>query len=135
MKTIKLLAAIAATAMMSACSQEEMLLPENNNTIHNEPPTRVSLAEALKRADRMLEKIGDPSTRSSTRTVKSVQFIGGSGTRAEDDAPMYYVVNYENEGGFAVLGADTRLDGVYAISDLPGHRRPGDRRRRRGRLG
>ncbi len=117
MKTIKLLAAIAATAMMSACSQEEMLLPENNNTIHNEPPTRVSLAEALKRADRMLEKIGDPSTRSSTRTVKSVQFIGGSGTRAEDDAPMYYVVNYENEGGFAVLGADTRLDGVYAISD------------------
>ena len=87
MKTIKLLAAIAATAMMSACSQEEMLLPENNNTIHNEPPTRVSLAEALKRADRMLEKIGDPSTRSSTRTVKSVQFIGGSGTRAEDDAP------------------------------------------------
>lgn len=117
MKTIKLLAAIAATAMMSACSQEEILLPENNNTIHNEPPTRVSLAEALKRADRMLEKIGDPSTRSSTRTVKSVQFIGGSGTRAEDDAPMYYVVNYENEGGFAVLGADTRLDGVYAISD------------------
>lgn len=49
--------------------------------------------------------------------MKSVQFIGGSGTRSDGDNPLYYVVNYENEGGFAVLGADTRLDGVYAISD------------------
>ncbi len=117
MRHYKLFAAASVIALLTACTQEDILLPDTNSATPEKSATRVSLGEALKKADRMFERIGDTATRSRTRAVKSVQFIGGSSTRTDGDAPLYYVVNYEDEGGFAVLGADTRLDGVYAISD------------------
>ena len=114
---LKLLSACLVFVLLTACIQEDVLLQDKDSSAVEKSSTRVSLAEALKRADRMFERISEPDTRSAARVVKSVQFIGGSGTRSDGDNPLYYVVNYENEGGFAVLGADTRLDGVYAISD------------------
>lgn len=117
MKQLKLLSACLVFVLLTACIQEDVLLQDKDSSAVEKSSTRVSLAEALKRADRMFERISEPDTRSAARVVKSVQFIGGSGTRSDGDNPLYYVVNYENEGGFAVLGADTRLDGVYAISD------------------
>lgn len=102
---------------MVSCSQEELVKPDNVQSLPEQSATHVSLREALKKADRILDKIGEPATRSAARTVKSVEYIGGSGTRADGDDPLYYVVNYDNNEGFAVLGADSRLDGVYAISD------------------
>ncbi len=57
-------------------------------------------------------------TRGAARTVADVQTLFGSGvagTRsAGEDAPLAYVVNFE-EGGYAILGADLRQDPVVGI--------------------
>ena len=106
---------ITVPILLSACSQEDISLSIEESTKSQVLSTRVSIAEALQHADRLLAQIEGPSTRS--RSVKTIEFIGGNGTRTEGEEPLYYVVNYDNDGGFAVLGADTRLDHVYAISE------------------
>ena len=101
-------------ALFAGCSQEEILIPDPPQ---DRVPTRVSIQDALKNADKMFENIYGIESRANTRKVKSVQYHGSLSTRSGEETPLYYVVNYENEGGFAVLGADTRLDPVYAISN------------------
>lgn len=114
MKKLHLIMLASFLILAAGCSQEEVLMPEAPAA---DVPTRVSISDALKKADKMFERIYGADTRSESRKVKSVQYHGGILTRSGEETPLYYVVNYENEGGFAVLGADTRLDAVYAISD------------------
>ncbi|MFR6556742.1 MAG: Spi family protease inhibitor [Alistipes putredinis] len=44
----------------------------------------------------------------------------GAVTRSEataDVEDLLYIVNFENEAGYAILGADDRLEPVYAVVD------------------
>ena len=68
-------------------------------------------------ADRFFNMLGG-GTRSSRR-VKSVERVmGGDCTRSgEPSTEGYYIVNYEDEDGFAVLSADRRLGTVFAIGE------------------
>lgn len=117
MKHLPLIFTTVCLILITACSQEDITMNlEKNASSETNETMRISLAEALKRADRVFEGIEGPSTRSTPRKVKSIEYIGASATRSESNDPLYYVVNYENNEGFAVLGADKRLDGVYAFS-------------------
>ena len=59
------------------------------------------------------------------RRVKSVttvspEALSPGGTRSEataDVEDLLYIVNFENEAGYAILGADDRLEPVYAVVD------------------
>lgn len=64
----------------------------------------------------------DPATRSNEKRVKSVQkFLNRANavkTRATNTVEVgYYLINYENEGGFAVVADDDRVRPLHAISD------------------
>lgn len=79
----------------------------------------------------VLEEIDTPAedgavTRSGgVRRVKNVttvspEALSPGGTRSEataDVEDLLYIVNFENEAGYAILGADDRLEPVYAVVD------------------
>ena len=83
----------------------------------------------------LLEAIDAPAddgaaTRSGgVRRVKSVttvspEALNPGGTRSEataDVEELLYIVNFENEAGYAILGADDRLEPVYAVVDEGSH--------------
>ncbi len=74
------------------------------------------LTDALNRADRLLGKI-EGRTRNDVRLVESVKFVNyGHSTRGESIDSLYWIVNYADNKGFAVLGATEDTDGIYAIS-------------------
>lgn len=102
--------------LLASCSQEsEPTIKEKENP--SASSTRVSLEAALKAAEQMFEGLEGDATRAASRKVKSVETIGTEATRSSESDALYYVVNYDDNAGFAVLGADTRLDAVYAISE------------------
>lgn len=103
---------------MIGCSQDEPILVPNVSEQSAKTNThRVSLHDALNRADALLSQIGDPTTRSKTRKVKSVEYLTNTLTRSGTIDTTLYLVNYENNGGFALLGADKRVRPIYAISE------------------
>lgn len=111
MNKLKLFGFLFGILLLAGCSQEDLpTMPDKTQS-----STRVSLQQALKNADRVFANLSG-GTR-TVRRVKDVQTLGSGVTRSNSSDTLYYVVNYENEGGFAVLGADTRLDKVYAIGE------------------
>lgn len=111
-----LLFSLPVAFLLASCSQEsEPTIKEKENP--SASSTRVSLEDALKAAEQMFEGLEGDVTRAASRKVKSVETIGAEATRSSESDALYYVVNYDDNAGFAVLGADTRLDDVYAISE------------------
>lgn len=119
MKRLLQLLIAATAAIMAGCSSDN--LPDLQNAREKDPilaPHRVSLNKALNHADRYLEAIEGVRTRHA-RIPASVEILGGNiPTRSSQSSDtLLYVVNYANDQGFAVLGADDRLLPVYAISE------------------
>lgn len=114
MKKLFLIASLAGMGLSVSCSQEETADAPKGADLSIASYT-VSVDEALAELQNTLDGL---QTRGAGRTVADVQTLPASeiaGTRAAgEDAPLGYVVNFE-EGGYAVLGADLRQDPVVAI--------------------
>lgn len=118
------LSAIVLCCILNACTDKsEDFIPSSlvNNTqneyITNSP--KVELAEALLWADNLFDIMGVKNTRSG-RFVESVDIYNSEKTRSGNSFlpdTLLYLVNYSNNEGFALLGADRRIPTVYAISD------------------
>ncbi len=87
--------------------------------------TEIPLDEALSALDRFFESAGE-TTRGSHRIIGNVSSVTSfdmfgaqnRGGEEDDDAgSMIRVVNFANDEGFAVLGADSRLDTVLVVGD------------------
>ena len=85
---------------------------------------KVPFARAISNADFVFKNI--ESLNHKQRKVKSVDVLTKSKTNSrisrtslqdEQEAPLAYVVNYENNEGFAILAADTKLPPVISIGD------------------
>ncbi len=114
---LKILSFAAIAMLFAACSSDEPNPPpEAENIPQVANPYRVSLDDALDNAETLLSQISEAETRSGRR-VASVKYFTTPSTRSADSDTMLYLVNYENDGGFALLSADSRLRPVYAISD------------------
>ena len=118
---------------MAGCTADPGAEPgpfgENPPTAEN--PHAVPVEQALEELQSVLEEIDTPAedgaaTRSGgVRRVKSVttvspEALSPGGTRSEataDVEDLLYIVNFENEAGYAILGADDRLEPVYAVVD------------------
>lgn len=103
-----------------ACSDEESMKEEIDSIEIDS--FHVSLDDALKSADEFFSQISSTGTRAtSSRSVESVSRIALlSGTRSGVGAGVdgnFYLVNYEDDKGFALLSSDKRLPAIYAISD------------------
>ncbi len=115
MKNVLRLLGCLFIAVLAGCSDNEHLpepIPEPGN--HNSH--FVPLDDAIRKAERSFSDFFG-ATRAG-RTVKNVEFLNTI-TRADgsDINGQFYIVNYENDGGFAVLSSDDRLEPVYALSD------------------
>lgn len=80
-------------------------------------PYKIPLKTALARAEQYSDALSGARLRSG-KSVKSVS-VKGIDVQMRSGEPLdtaFYLVNY-NDGGFALLGADSRLEDLYAISD------------------
>ncbi|MBD5387643.1 hypothetical protein HDR70_07150 [bacterium] len=60
------------------------------------------------------------NTRASSPKVQNVELLQNHYTRSEGDSvetPIYYIVNYENEAGFVMLGGNETAEPLAAISE------------------
>lgn len=79
---------------------------------------RVSLDEALQIADSHIDNL-NPQTRGVNRKVKSTElYVAKPATRSVGNQEVsFYLVNYEDNQGFAMVSTDERATPVYAYSD------------------
>lgn len=94
------------------CTDE--LMEQKNDAVNaSEKNPSTALEQALARAEEFFSQIG-ASTR-SPRQAASVLSIVGETTRSELDT-LLFLVNYADNQGFALLGADPAVMDIYAIS-------------------
>ena len=120
-----LLAAMLFT--MNSCNYNENQLSVNTTDAGKEEIVdgKIPLSRAISNADfifRNTEGFG-----AKARKVKSVDVLTTSNTKSvvantrsgigDEEQPVAYVVNYDNNEGFAILAADTKLPPVIGIGD------------------
>lgn len=124
MRKLRLLAVLAAIVAVG-CQQEnfdEVVLPDND-TIAVEQSGFRSYDEALEIAENSIRLIeGKDVTRSTMkrRIIKNnVQTIRSNATRSGNtsDDPVAYVVNFEDNQGFAVIAANEQINPLIAVTE------------------
>lgn len=103
---------------LGACTDIEPTLTDPvEKTRSEEMNLNRTLEEALRYADEWFSQM-EGGTRAGAREIKSVDFITtGPATRSSQSDTLMYLVNYANEGGFALLGRNKVGRDIYAISD------------------
>lgn len=109
-------------AFLTACSASDeniVSYSENNPEFKS---NSISVQQALKTAESLFNSLETIETRASTRRVESIESVDLSQaimTRSEICLPdtVLYLINYTNEQGFVLMGADKRLEPIYAFSE------------------
>lgn len=101
-----------------ACEKENESVIRNTDLQEVVAQNKVSLKEALLYAENSINGI-NPTTRSAERKVKSTEiYVAKPATRSAEGAEVsFYLINYENNEGFAMVSTDSRATPVYAYSD------------------
>lgn len=127
MKT-KLLLFLSIVFIAVSCQKYDADSPVNvlNNAEDDLGEGYITLERALSNADFVYKNMEGYSYKQ--KRVRSVEVITGSrfekriDTRTEssiddEDLPLAYVVNYENDGGYAILAADVLLPPIISLGD------------------
>lgn len=100
-----------------ACSETDnsMVVPQQETT-QSAPLTRLrsereAIVAAIKTADKLYPKV---SSRSA-RTIASIKAITSISSRSGDIDTLIYVVNFEDNGGYALISAPRAADEVLAV--------------------
>ncbi len=119
MRRIKLLVPIVT--LMAAfgwigCSQQE---EPQASAIGENTSYRLPLETAIELGNLYVSGLDESETRATkSRAVSSVKIIKDAVTRSNSDGFQgYYVINYDGDEGFALVSADKRLPGVFAVSN------------------
>lgn len=117
-KIIKYIYFISLVGMCACADSIEMDTNSRVNTTGNQT-TKISLEEALENAYILLEECNVNNTKSTTSINVEYPFVSPSSqTRGSlRNDTLLYLVNFGDEEGFVLLGADSRMDAVYAFSD------------------
>ena len=123
MRRIYLLLCAAFALFLVACTSEEPLTPKEISPLESRG-NHVTVPQALQRAEKMLESLDKSQglTRSGhkNRIVLDIECIRSSAKTRSSDGSMpdtlYYVINYANGDGFAIVSADNRTVPIYAVS-------------------
>lgn len=110
-----------------SCQKDQELLTPVDPVPEAENSYVVPIEEALQSLEVALDRIDGEATRAGgRRTVKSIERVKAAralraATRATGDQPavedLFYIVSFGEGQGSAVLGADKRLESIYAILD------------------
>lgn len=111
-----------ACVVITACTSEDSLNPPGQIATQN--ANKVSVREALTRAEGYFNASNrQTGTRSSvsSRKVKSIEAVRSKAATRSSGSNMldtlYYIINYADDSGFAVMSADKRTVPLYAISE------------------
>lgn len=114
---------LVLTVGLCACNQDDLYLKSDSDNMGKHPNEATSYKltrdMAINRANSLINEIeGNNKTRSS-REIAEVVLIGNdNNTRSGlDQDSLLYLINYDDNKGFALLSADLRTNPVYAISD------------------
>ncbi len=109
---------LIAAIFLAACEKDFQPVAENVELKDVVQSNKVSLKEALLYAENSINGI-NPTTRSAERKVKSTEiYVAKPATRSAEGAEVsFYLINYENNEGFAMVSTDSRATPVYAYSD------------------
>lgn len=75
-----------------------------------------SLADAISIAEDFFSQTSN-KTRSYPRVIESVESVSSMQTRNGEESPALYLINYADNSGFALIGANKEAYDIYAISD------------------
>lgn len=116
---IKALLVMVAPLLFWACSSDvplENFVNEETNAKGNQYSENLSEA-ILCVQDLMKEMDTDPITRSQSRTVESVKVVTDNSTRGEENTDsILFLINFNDDMGFALLDAKANNGGIYAIA-------------------
>ena len=114
----KILFILFAALAFVACEKDFQSQAEKTDLEAVVQNNKVSLKQALLYAENSINGI-NPTTRSAERKVKSTEiYVAKPATRsAEDTEVSFYLINYEDNEGFAMVSTDSRATPVYAYSD------------------
>lgn len=118
---------ILAFGAITSCTNDldyDYGISEADLSEQSKSPYHITLSEALRNLESMMSEMNMDNTRSLQRGKWTVQRVPMSAfkphTRSGSEAEMsdaIYVVNFDNDEGFAILSADSRLpDDVIAVS-------------------
>lgn len=124
MKKLYLLLAVVAVAATS-CQKDVVENIPCNDPMTEEPcsPYAVSKEEALDKLYNELALIDGKTTRANDRRVRKIEPVRydklAPATRSTvaDVEDLLYIVEFEDGKGSAILGADKRVEGVFAVLD------------------
>ena len=114
----KILFVMVAALAFVACEKDYQSVIEKTDLETVVQNNKVSLKQALLYAENSINGI-NPTTRSAERKVKSTEiYVAKPATRSAEGAEVsFYLINYENNEGFAMVSTDSRATPVYAYSD------------------
>ena len=101
-----------------ACSKDELgvevIVPQQEQM----DSYRVSVDEALRSAETIL-RAGDRDTRSAARRVKSTElYVAKPAIRSNENTEVsFYLINYEDNAGYALVSTDERTTPVYMYAE------------------
>lgn len=112
--------AAALMLLFGACTTGESVSPNNENPMIEQTVLshRVTLDEAIGRAQRFLAENAS-STRSADLRLKNYRIYNAKpATRTDADGSdtEFYILNFENDGGYAIVAADDRATDIYAFA-------------------
>lgn len=112
-----LVSMIAALAIMTtSCSSDDQLTVQQPE-VQGVDQNYISLDEALKNAENAFANMLGKE-RKTTRAGLSTEIFMPAKTRSSEESRYgFYVINYGNDEGFALLSADRRRSPVYALSE------------------
>ena len=114
----KILFVMFAALAFVACEKDFQSQTEKTDLETIVQNNKVSLKQALLYAENSINGI-NPTTRSTERKVKSTEiYVAKPATRSAEGAEVsFYLINYEDNEGFAMVSTDSRTTPVYAYSD------------------
>lgn len=122
-RIVRLFTVLFLTTFAYSCStfnEQPETVTQNAATMTT--PGKRSVEQALANLQIVLDAI-DGGTRSRTRSIKSIETVYCeevlAGTRSETskEGELVYIVNFENNDGYAVLGADEQLAPVITVTE------------------
>lgn len=117
-KMFKIYTICTSLILLTACSNVCEPLHENvnSNGLISGLNSR-TLDDAFAEVDSLLASLENPSTRTLSRKVKTVEYIkSGANTRSSTNDTLFYLINYSDNRGFALVGKSKSSKGIYAIS-------------------
>lgn len=118
---VLLLIMLVMTIVSVSCSSDlDQFEGYDNEKQMASNPYLIPLSEAISNGDAMFNLVYNSKNTRSKRGIKDLSILKlDKMTRsANSDDNGYYIVNYENDGGFALLSADSRRTLVLALSDV-----------------